>query len=470
LQYTSGSTGTPRGVIVRHENLLANSAFIHRGFEHSSESHSVSWLPPYHDMGLIGGILQALYGGFPTTLMSPISFLERPLRWLRAISTFRANASGGPNFAYDLCVRRLKPDDLAGLDLASWTIAFCGAEPIRPATLERFSTAFAPARFSRAALYPCYGLAEATLAVTLSEKGAGFCARAFDARELERHAVCELDSDAAAVSGDATWLVGSGRPAADHEVIIVAPETSERCPPGQVGEIWVRGASVASGYWKRPAESDHAFGARLIDGSGPFLRTGDLGFLLIGVNAREWGLFQRLGAANPNNREKLARTVSATFGDKANQVSKQYPVANDEEASEVYLRLVTDAAFRCPTRNLAQLASRHGASVFLYSFEQGNALHAQDLDYVFGDNVMSYYYDAQPPSAAPTASVQRYWRRFALLGDPNGKGDAAWPRYQLETDRHLVLVDPPREARGLARAHCEFWREYFEHGGTIDLH
>ncbi|HEY6560129.1 MAG TPA: fatty acyl-AMP ligase [Polyangiaceae bacterium] len=281
LQYTSGSTGTPRGVVIRHGNLLSNSAFIHRGFEHSRESHSVSWLPPYHDMGLVGGILQALYGGFPTTLMSPISFLERPIRWLQAISTYRANASGGPNFAYELCVRRVKPQDLANLDLTCWSIAFCGAEPIRPRALQAFGAAFATAGFAPAALYPCYGLAEATLAVTLSDKGKGFKTCAVDAHALERHVVLERapadlgeDSEKAAVS-----LVGCGRAGAEHEIAIVDPETCERCEPDRVGEVWVRGASIAREYWCRPAESAAAFDARLADGSGPYLRTGDLGFL-----------------------------------------------------------------------------------------------------------------------------------------------------------------------------------------------
>lgn len=276
LQYTSGSTGAPRGVVVRHENLLANSAFIHRAFEHTPDSHSVSWLPPYHDMGLIGGILQALYGGFPTTLMSPLRFLERPIGWLQAISACRANASGGPNFAYDLCARRLKPEDLAALDLTSWKIAFCGAEPIRLATLEAFGAAFAPAGFSRAAFYPCYGLAEATLAVTLSTKGSGFTARAFVASALARNEVRELGPSAV---DDANWLVGCGRIAPDHELAIVDPETCERSAPDRVGEIWVRGASVASEYWQRRENSQREFGARLSDGVGPYLRTGDLGFI-----------------------------------------------------------------------------------------------------------------------------------------------------------------------------------------------
>lgn len=192
--------------------------------------------------------------------------------------------------------------------------------------------------------------------------------------------------------------------------------------------------------------------------------------IIIGTNAREWGLFQRLGAAKLDNREKLTRILAATFGSKADQVAKYYPARTDEQAGEVYIRLVTDAAFTCPTRNLARLASRHGASVFLYSFEQGSALHAQELDYVFGDNIMSYYYDAVPPSAALTAAVQRYWKQFALRGDPNGAGGVEWPRYTVDADRHLVLIDPPRAGHALGRAACEFWHGYFEAGGTMDLH
>jgi para-nitrobenzyl esterase len=191
--------------------------------------------------------------------------------------------------------------------------------------------------------------------------------------------------------------------------------------------------------------------------------------IIIGTNAREWGLFQRLGAAKVNNREKLARISAATFGAKADQVARYYPARTDEDASEVYVRLVTDAAFRCPTRTLAQLASQRGASVFLYSFEQGSALHAQELDYVFGDNIMSYYYDALPPSAALTASVQHYWTQFALRGDPNAKGEVEWPRYRVDTDQHVVLVDAPHVGHGLAREPCAFWRDYFEKGGTMDL-
>jgi para-nitrobenzyl esterase len=196
----------------------------------------------------------------------------------------------------------------------------------------------------------------------------------------------------------------------------------------------------------------------------------DLAPIIIGTTAREWGLFQRLGAAKPDTREKVTRTLAVTFGAKADQVAQQYPVRSDDEAADVYIRLVTDVAFRCPARTLARLASERGAPVYLFSFEQGHAFHAQELDYVFGDNVYSYYYDAAPPSAALTARMQRYWTRFAAHGDPNAVGDPEWPRYQRDSDRYLVLVEPPRADRGLARSQCEFWRKYNEQGGEVDLH
>jgi acyl-CoA synthetase (AMP-forming)/AMP-acid ligase II len=275
LQYTSGSTGSPRGVMLSHANLLANSAFIHRAFQTSAETHVVSWLPPYHDMGLIGGILHGLYVGFQSTLMSPLAFLERPLSWLRAVSRLRATCTGGPNFAFDLCTRRARAADLSALDLSSWSIAFCGAEPVRPATLDAFARTFGPCGFSRDALQPCYGLAEATLAVTVSSSGLGAQIQAFDAAGLTEHAVSERHAD----EDGATLLVGCGQPAADHEVVIVAPDSGERCGSERVGEIWVRGDSVARGYWQRPEETGRVFGARLSDGTGPYLRTGDLGFL-----------------------------------------------------------------------------------------------------------------------------------------------------------------------------------------------
>jgi acyl-CoA synthetase (AMP-forming)/AMP-acid ligase II len=275
LQYTSGSTRTPCGVMLTHRNLLNNLGFIYLAFGHSTSSRGVIWLPPYHDMGLIGGILQPVYGGFPCTLMSPMTFFQRPLRWLKAISETRGTTSGGPNFAYDLCTRRIRSEDRAGLDLSSWDLAFNGSEPIRAETLDRFADAFAPCGFRREAFYPCYGLAEATLAVTGGCKGSGPTVQAFTCKDLE-------ESHAAPVargSDGSAALVGCGRPAADHRLAVVDPQTLHPLPPNRVGEICVTGPSVAVGYWKRPDETDLTFRVLVNGDSTFFLRTGDLGFI-----------------------------------------------------------------------------------------------------------------------------------------------------------------------------------------------
>jgi len=275
LQYTSGSTAAPKGVMLTHANLLHNSALIHRAFAHSTASQGVIWLPPYHDMGLIGGIIQPLYAGFPVTLMSPVDFLQRPLRWLQAISRYRATTSGGPNFAYDLCVRKITPEQRATLDLSSWTVAFNGAEPIRPETLERFAEAFAPCGFRAEAFYPCYGLAEATLIVSGGLAADQPMVRGFAGAALDEHHVHAIT----AASPDARVLVGSGKVLADQQIVIADPAHGRVCAPGTVGEIWVRGPSVAQGYWQRTEQTEQTFHARLNGGDGSFLRTGDLGFL-----------------------------------------------------------------------------------------------------------------------------------------------------------------------------------------------
>jgi natural product biosynthesis luciferase-like monooxygenase protein len=274
LQYTSGSTGAPKGVMLSHRNLLHNSALLAHSFEYTSESHCVSWLPLYHDMGLIGGVLQPLYGGYPCTLMSPASFLQRPVRWLEAISRCQATISGGPNFAYELCVRKIGFEHLPSLDLSSWNTAFNGAEPIRADTLNRFAELFGPCGFHREAFFSCYGLAEATLIVSGSKKSDSPIIKYFRSEELERHQGIESTAE------DGRPLVGCGRSLLDTQVIIVNPETLTKLPPEQVGEVWVSGGSVAEGYWNRPAETDQTFRAFTSDTlEGPFLRTGDLGLL-----------------------------------------------------------------------------------------------------------------------------------------------------------------------------------------------
>jgi amino acid adenylation domain-containing protein len=255
LQYTSGSTGVPRGVMVTHGNLLHNQETIRCAFRQDERSIVAGWLPMYHDMGLIGNMLQPLYVGGSCILMPPLAFLQQPRRWLEVISRYRATTSGGPDFAYDLCVRRIPPEQWDGLDLSCWTLAFNGAEPVRAATLERFAEAFAACGFDRSAFYPCYGLAEATLFVTGGVKG--------------RLPAVEIEGG----------RVSCGRAWGDQRLAVVDPETGAELPAGQVGEIWVSGPSVAAGYWNRPTETRETFRAVLPDGCGPCLRTGDLGFM-----------------------------------------------------------------------------------------------------------------------------------------------------------------------------------------------
>ncbi len=253
LQYTSGSASDPKGVVITHGNLFSNSEAIRVLFGHDRDSVGVIWLPPYHDMGLIGGILQPLYADFPVVLMSPL-VLGEPAAWLRAISDHRATTSGGPNFAFDLCVHKTTEEQRAGLDLSSWSLAFCGAEPVRGESLARFAAEFAPYGFSPGALYPCYGLAESTLIATGGVKGTGVISH--------------------------QGAVSCGRPIPGHELSLRLPDGSV-ASDGETGEIWLSGPSVAGGYWDSP-EADAATFTRDADGA-IVLRTGDLGVLRDGM-------------------------------------------------------------------------------------------------------------------------------------------------------------------------------------------
>ncbi len=276
LQYTSGSTGTPKGVIVSHKNLLNNSEYIKTAFQLTPKSVSVSWLPIFHDMGLIDGILQPLYTGFHGVLMSPDAFVRKPLRWLQAISHYGATHSGGPNFGYELCLEKIDIDQRATLDLKYWLTAYSGAEPIRSETLKRFSKFFAPCAFEDQFFYPCYGMAETTLMVSGGSVESKPAYLRVQANELEKNQIVVADND----SQDFRELVGCGRTWLDAKVVIADPETLNKTSSDQVGEILVSGASVAQGYWNKPEETKKTFQAYLADtGEGPFLRTGDLGFI-----------------------------------------------------------------------------------------------------------------------------------------------------------------------------------------------
>jgi amino acid adenylation domain-containing protein len=275
LQYTSGSTTQPRGVKITHANLLANQRAIKSAFGHSEESIGVGWLPLHHDMGLIGNVLQSLFAGFHCVLMSPMRFIQEPYLWLAAISRYRATTSGAPNFAFDLCTRRVTEQQKAGLDLGTWDLAFVGAEPVRADTLDRFCAAFGPCGFRAEALYPCYGLAEATLFVSGGVKGSRAPRETNYAVGPQQRAPGE---ERATVATGA--LVGCGWVPPNHALEIVDPSLGTLCPPGEVGEIWIAGPSVATGYWKRCPGSDPTFEAQLPNRAEvSYLRTGDLGFV-----------------------------------------------------------------------------------------------------------------------------------------------------------------------------------------------
>jgi 8-amino-7-oxononanoate synthase/acyl carrier protein len=275
LQYTSGSTGSPKGVMLSHSNLIANSELILHGFEPSPHTVGMSWLPTYHDMGLIGGVVMPLFLGKPNVLTSPMTFLQRPVRWLQAISKYQVTISGGPNFAYQLCVDKIQDHELQGIDLSSWELAFNGAEPIRASTINAFSKRFASCGFRRSAFLPCYGMAETTLIVTGGPKETRPVLRAFDAAELAEKRVQPVADDAP----QARLLVGCGQVLPNETVRIVDPHTMQRLAADQIGEIWVQSPSVGQGYYQRTEETQRTFDAYTADGEGPFLRTGDLGFL-----------------------------------------------------------------------------------------------------------------------------------------------------------------------------------------------
>ncbi|MEO0899088.1 MAG: AMP-binding protein [Bacteroidota bacterium] len=275
LQYTSGSTGAPKGVMVSHANLIANEKMITEGFEMKEDSVGVNWLPLYHDMGLIGTVIQVLYVGATSYLMSPFTFLSKPKNWLQAISTFKGTHCGGPNFAYELCTRKLSDEEVASLDLSSWKYAFNGAEPILASTLQKFEQKFAPVGFTSDTWLNCYGLAEATLMVSTSKLP-------------HRKTLLEVDGEALKdnllrlvrpTNPDSRTLVSSGFPSQPQDIRIVHPDTKTLLPSDQIGEIWLQGPHIAQGYWQQEEKNLEMFQAEIEGLEGTYLRTGDLGFM-----------------------------------------------------------------------------------------------------------------------------------------------------------------------------------------------
>ncbi|MGY8710973.1 fatty acyl-AMP ligase [Bradyrhizobium sp. 18BD] len=274
LQYTSGSTSEPKGVMVSHANLLANLEMIRRALGNTRQSTYVNWVPLYHDMGLILNALQALYVGATCVLMAPNAFMQRPLGWLRAISQYRAEVACGPNFGFDLCVSRYRADQMQGVDLSSLRIALNGAEPVHAETIERFAATFAPHGFDPPAMYPAYGMAEATLLISGGARGGGHVKRGVSRAALQAH-VAEAPSSA----DDTQIVVGCGRALDGERIAIVEPEHRMRLAADRVGEIWVSGANVAGAYWRNDEASRDGLNAEIAGEDGPWLRTGDLGFL-----------------------------------------------------------------------------------------------------------------------------------------------------------------------------------------------
>lgn len=271
LQYTSGSTSFPKGVMVSHENIIANQKMIQRAFGHSRDSVGLAWVPLFHDMGLIGSVLQPLYVGFPCYFMSPVTFLQRPKLWFKTISDKKVTTTGGPNFAYDLCVKRIEPDTLTGLSLASWDVAYNGAEHIKLDTLQKFNDTFAVCGFKKSAFLPCYGLAEATLIVSGADRSTELVALTIPCNKDD-----VLDGDASGRTGNTRTVVSNGQIAPELSARIINPQTLTECPSHHIGEIWVAGPSITLGYWEKPKQSQETFVYR---DRQRFLRTGDLGFL-----------------------------------------------------------------------------------------------------------------------------------------------------------------------------------------------
>ncbi|MEG3641377.1 fatty acyl-AMP ligase [Magnetococcus sp. PR-3] len=279
LQYTSGSTGAPKGVVVSHDNMIDNARTMQAAFNDIDEEKGFSWLPFYHDMGLTGGMLQPMFLGVPMMFMSPLHFLQRPRRWLQAISRYRITSCGAPDFAYKLCTQKIRPEQMESWDLSCWQQAMVGAEPVQAETLAQFSDHFGPCGFNENAFFPGFGMAEATLFMAGRDKQYPVTTCRVDAQALTRHEVVPLAAD----TSDQTYrFVSNGITYGSHRLLIVDPKTHTLCTPDQVGELWFQGGNKALGYWNDPLQTEKTFQAYLADGTGPFLRTGDLGFRVDG--------------------------------------------------------------------------------------------------------------------------------------------------------------------------------------------
>jgi acyl-CoA synthetase (AMP-forming)/AMP-acid ligase II len=355
LQYTSGSTSTPKGVVLDHDNLLANLEMVRVAMGNRWRSTFVGWVPHYHDMGLMMGVMQPMYLGGMSVLMAPPAFMQRPLNWLRLIHQYRAEFACAPNFAFELCASRFRAEQMQGIDLSCWKLALNGAEPVNVDTLERFSRTFAPYGFDPGTLYPGYGLAEATLQVSGGVRGRGWTTR-----DMSRTALLRGDITKPAGSGDRQTLVSCGHSVIGAEIAIVDPDTRCRVAPRRVGEIWLRGAHIARGYWRNIEATNETFRAQLANSPGQdWLRTGDLGFtdedgalfitgrskdliIIRGMNHYPQDIERTVQASDP----ALRQDYGAAFSISEDDGDEKLAVVQEVERTSLHRLNVTDVVAR----------------------------------------------------------------------------------------------------------------------------
>ncbi|MEM6252537.1 MAG: AMP-binding protein [Cyanobacteria bacterium P01_D01_bin.156] len=445
LQYTSGSTSHPKGVMVSHANLMNNLEAIYRRFGHSGDSHGVIWLPPYHDMGLIGGILQPIYGGFPVTLMSPESFLRQPIRWLQAISHFRATTSGGPDFAYEYCLQRTTLEQRKNLDLSSWQLAFTGAEPVRAKTLTDFSNTFAEYGFQAKAFYPCYGLAEATLLVSGGHRGTAANSLSLSRESLNHGNVVEVPVS----SEGAVSIVSCGEVDNNTDLVIVNSERSEPCPTDQIGEIWVTGHGIAQGYWQSPEATQESFNAYLSDGRGPYLRTGDLGFYN-GQNLYITGRLKDLIVIRGRNHfpQDIEQTVVQSHPDLSQQ-NAAFSIDIDGQESLVIFQEIKREALRRLDAELIFSAIRAAVS-------QHHGLHASMIWLLKPSHLPQTTSGKVQRHACKTALRERTITPVAEWSNASGQGR----NQQSEGFIHPIIKPSPVQESGSAQNLITWLRGY----------
>jgi acyl-CoA synthetase (AMP-forming)/AMP-acid ligase II len=348
LQYTSGSTGSPKGVIITHQNIMRNCEFIRNSFSFSRKSVAISWLPTFHDMGLVGQVFEPVYTGFPSIYMSPVSFFQKPVRWLKAFTKYRGTMGGAPNFGYDMLCDQVTDEERQGLDLSSIQTIYCGAEPIRKTTFERFTEVYKEFGMKPGMLYPCYGMAETTLITSGPPSGRGPRYVALDSQALQKNKVKIAGEN----TKDAKFLVGVGFPWLDTKVRIVNPETLVPCNPDEIGEIWICGSSVSPGYWNKAEENKEVFSASIADEPGAkYLRSGDLGFFHEGelyISGRHKDMIilggqniypQDIEYLTENSHPALRQNASAAFSVEIKGEEKLVVVAEVERASIIGLNI-----------------------------------------------------------------------------------------------------------------------------------